>query len=250
VQVTFSAAAVNISNASLGVVALTGLPRGAWSTLEFTVPATVRAALLGDLPRASFSLIMNTPNGAQPLLLDNLRFSGTQTARTVFHQVAKADGVSSNALFSFETLSDWSSPQGGLSLASQNVLQGTSALSIPALGYSQIRSRNFATSELSGVTSKLSLGVFVPSNQPTPSAVGSVQAYFSCPSAGINSLYLGQASLANTFFGEYNQLTFSLPANVVSALKVSHTDFQITLALNVTASSSQYLFDDLGFVAP
>ncbi len=246
VQMSFTAAAANLNNAYIGYAGLTGLTRGQWNTVEFTVPSNIVSTLLGDFPRARFTITMNTPGGAQPLRLDNLRFRGTLTRRTVFHRKPAAP-IAPNALFGFEALSDWTSPQAALDLTTLHVVQGSSALAIPAGGYREIRSRAFSTSGLSGVTPKLALSVYIPSNQPNPTWVGDVQAFFSCPSIGLNNVPVGQVILTNLFYGEYNRIKFNLPANVVSALTTSHSDAQFSFALNVGASSDRYFFDDLGF---
>ena len=231
----------------LGTAALTGLPKGQWSTLRFPLPAAVQTALLGDFPRAHFTIAVNTPNGAQPLHLDNLRMSGTLTSRTVHHGQPSLPPIATNPLFGFETLTDWTSPQGALTLTTAPVVQGSAALSIPSRSYTEVRSRLFATSELSGVTAKLALSVRVPSQQPNPFSTGALQAYFNCPSAGLYNVSLGQANLTNLFFDEYNRVTFTLPANVVNALKTSHADARLSFGLSVGATGGSYLLDDSGF---
>ena len=247
VQMSFTAAAANMNNAYIGYAPLTGLVRGQWNTVEFTVPGNVQTTLLGDFPRAHFTIAVNTPGGAQPLNLDNLRFRGTLTRRTVHHKVPAPIPAGSNTLFGFETLSDWTSPQVTLAQTTLHVAEGSAALAIPAGGYREIRSRPFATSGLSGVTSVLALSVYIPSNQSNPNWVGDVQAFFSCPSAGLNNVPLGQVILTNLFFDEYNRVKFNLPANVVATLNSNRTDARISFALNVGASSNSYFFDNLGF---
>jgi hypothetical protein len=250
VQMSFTTAAANVNNAYIGYAALTGLTRGQWNTIEFTVPGSVRTALLGDHPRARFSVTLNTPGGAQPLRLDNLRFRGELTKRTVHHVTPAKPPAATSPLLGFESLSDWTSPQGGLAQSTTTVANGVAALSIPAGGYREIHSRAFATSELSGVTSALGLSVYIPSNQSNPNWVGDIQAFFSCPSAGLNNVPLGQAILTHLFFDEYNRVRFNLPANVVAALQTSHPDARFSFTLNTAPSSGRYLFDDLGFGAP
>jgi hypothetical protein len=249
VQMSFTAAAANMNNAYIGYVPLTGLARGQWNTVEFTVPANIQTTLLGDFPRARFTIAVNTPGGAQPLNLDNLRFRGTLTRRTVYHKVPAPAASGPSTLLGFETLSDWTSPQVTLSQTTLHVAEGTKALAIPAGGYREIRSRAFSTNELSGITSVLVLSVYIPSDQSNPNWVGDVQAFFSCPSAGLNNVPLGQAILTNLFFDEYNRVRFNLPSNVVSVLGSNRNDARFSFALNVGASSSQYFFDNLAFVS-
>src|SRR5690606_13699170 len=53
---------------------LTPLGRGAWSALEFALPASVVAALRSDVP--AVQLIVATNTGTAGLLVDHLRFTG------------------------------------------------------------------------------------------------------------------------------------------------------------------------------
>lgn len=230
----------------MGQQDLTALPRGQWSTVVFNVPSSVRAALLGDFPSAQFFFSANTsvPTG---VLLDNFRFGGSMTQRTVSHQNgSQGIGVNSNPFLSFENLSDWTSPAGGLSHNAQTVSDGAYSLAVPSGSWREVRSRNFSTSELPTLGNELSLDVFIPDPQLNPWWVGDVQVYASCPSAGIYNQYVGQKSLTNLFVGEFNRLSFPVPSNVRNALAGSHSGCQLSFTIVSSQSGASFLFDRFG----
>jgi len=73
-----SAPSVGLLDVFVGTVQLTGLPKGTFKDVTFTLPNAVYAALQGDFDDLSVRLIFNLPAGVtQPLLVDNLRFGGT-----------------------------------------------------------------------------------------------------------------------------------------------------------------------------
>ena len=220
---TFSAPGANVFNAYLGWNGLTNLPRGAWSTLTFPLPASVQAALLGDTANAQFSILLNVASCQAPMLIDNLRMGGNLVSRTVPHRVGSEDlSITTNTLFSFENTADWSSSQTILGGNTAQKSHGDASLSVPAVSWVEVKSRAFSTSETPGATAKLNLDVFVPAPQPNATWAGAVQAYFSCPAAGLYNVYVGQQSLNNRFVGEFNSLVFDLPASVVTVLQTAN----------------------------
>lgn len=56
-------------------ISLAPLGRG-WKALTFQVPSAIESSLLTPQTGVRFSVAVNTPEGAPPLLLDNLRFAG------------------------------------------------------------------------------------------------------------------------------------------------------------------------------
>ena len=109
-------------------------------------------------------------------------------------------------------------------------------------------SRTFSTSELPEITDTLSLDVYVPSPQPNPYWTGDIQAFLSCPSAGLDNAPLGGESLTNLFPNEFNALAFPLTSAMVGALSASHEDCSWRLDLNVNQGAGQFNFDRLGFL--
>lgn len=76
VQLYVSVPAANLNNAYVGQLELTAGGTG-WKTATLTLPAAVRTALLAPHADARFTITTNTPQGAPPLVLDNLRFAGS-----------------------------------------------------------------------------------------------------------------------------------------------------------------------------
>ncbi len=225
---------------------LTSLPRGQWSTLEFNVPTNFRNALLGDYANARFHIQLNVADCARRVLLDNLRFGGDITKRQTYHvRGSQQNPVTTNALFSFDDVNEWGSnrPLG----ASTNKVQGTGSVGVAASGYTTVTSRPFATSELTGVTRKLSLDVFVPKPQPNQYWTGSLELYVTC--GALYNAYVGQYSLTNRFENEYNTALFTAPEEVYQTLRGARgqlTGCRLTTVLNVNPGGT-WLLDNLGF---
>jgi hypothetical protein len=76
VQLYLTIPGAQMVNNFIGQVELTPGGTG-WRTAAFTLPANVRAALLEAQSNVRIGIAVNTPNGAPPILLDNLRFNGT-----------------------------------------------------------------------------------------------------------------------------------------------------------------------------
>ncbi|HOA04177.1 MAG TPA: hypothetical protein PKI27_17865 [Dermatophilaceae bacterium] len=239
--------AAEIYNSPIGHRELTGLEVGVWHTLEFDVVEDVQDAFLGDFPDGLLRIAVNTPWGAPGLRLDNLRFSGELIDRTLMHQ-GPSSGGTTNPVFSFDTSSDWSSTTADLRAEGTEITQGTASLGVQASGYAEILSRAFDPAELGAVSSVLSLDVFVPTEQPNPYWMGAVQAYATCPAAGIYDAYLGQEDLTFLFRGEFNTVEFPpLPAEVVTAFSTPGQACWFKLALNVNDGSGEHLLDNLAF---
>jgi hypothetical protein len=243
--------AAGFNNAWLGQVDLTSLPRGGWVTVSVPVGPSLEQAILDDYPGLRIRIITNvsTATGFDSVLLDNLRFSGELTERTIFHQTgSQGSPVSSSSLLSFEVSTDWTSAQATLNLNSDDVSDGAFSLSVPAGGTKFVVSRPFTTAELPALGGTLSLDVYVPNPQPNPWWVGDVQVYLTCSSANLYNVWLGQAPLSGLFPNEFNQLTFDLPSNVEAALNGAHSGCHFSLALNSNTGSGAFLFDRLGFL--
>ncbi len=236
-----------IYNVPIGHRELTGLEVGVWHTLEFDVGEDVQEAFLGDYPDGLLRIAVNTPWGAPGVLLDNLRFTGELIDRTVTHQ-GPSSGGTTNPVFSFDTASDWSSTTADLRAEGTEITQGTASLGVLASGYAEISSRAFDPAELGAVSSVLSVDVFVPDEQPNPYWMGALQAYATCPAAGIYDAYLGQQDLTFLFRGEFNTVEFPpLPPEVVAAFSSPGQACWFKLALNVNEGSGEHLLDNLAF---
>jgi hypothetical protein len=249
VQVFAQIAAANINNVPLGLSqGLTTLPRGAFSTLTFPVSAAVKQASLGDFPDAQLIVAVNNNSCRTPLAIDNVRFAGNLTQRTVFHREGSAGlQVATSPLLSFETLADWSSSQ--VAVRSESVLKsdGNLSLAVPVSGFVEVRSRAFATTEITGETSKMNLDVFIPRPQPNVFWTGDVRLVFDCPAAGISNLTLGSQTLTGRFQNEFNALSFNVPSNVLSALRGSFTGCRFLIDVNAATGAGTFFLDRMGF---
>ena len=227
-----------------GILDLTPLPRGAWSTLTFAVPENVRTVLLGDHPGALFVVTTNTSTDG--VLVDNFAFAGTLTNRTVPHQSGSSGmDIATTDLWSFEVGADWTS-SAALTAEPIDVTHGARALGVEASGWTVITSRAFATSELPVPTSHLGIDVFIPDPQPNPWWVGEVRMLLTCPSSEIQDAFVGNRPLQNLFPSEFNHLVFELPSDVQAALS-SSTICSLEIILNTQNGAGRFIIDRLGF---
>jgi hypothetical protein len=188
--------------------------------------------------------VLNLGSCQAPVLIDNLRFSGNIVQREVFHlRGSSTFPVSSNSLFGFEQLSDWSSST--TLAASTDFTQGTRALSVAANNFTPVVSRAFNTSELSGVTNQLNLDVRIPSPPSNAYWFGDVSVVFSC--GPVNGASFGPAPLTYKFRGEYNSFRFVLSPELVTALKGSYSNCRATVNVN-SGPGVTFLLDNMGFV--
>jgi hypothetical protein len=251
VQMFLSIPAAQMYNAHLGWQGLTKLPRGQWTTIEYTLTPVARAALAGDHPGAQFTIALNLGSCAAPLLIDNLRFIGALVSRVAPHQEGSTNlNVQTNSLFGFEQPGTWSSQQAAVALDFDLRSHGTASLSVPSGGWIEVASSPFATNQAPPVTGKMNIDVFIPPGQSNPWWVGDLSASFDCPSAGLYSVYLGNKPLTNLFESEFNSVVFDVPSNVQQALRASHTGCRIKLELNTSAGKGNFRFDRLGFISP
>lgn len=254
VQLFFVAQSAGIYGVELGRNALTSLPRGAWSTIEFSVPSNVRAVLLADTSNAAFRLATNTSLCANKLLVDNLRFVNTLIERRVFHSATgTVPVVHSSGVLTFDNAGDWTSPRVTLTQDTVNKTQGTASLSFSPTNWTEINSRRFAVSEIADVTSLLNVDVYIPAYSVIPGWVGSLHAYFDCPTAGIWNEYIGQVALDNRFDDEFNSTAaqshlFAVSGKIQAALKGGYSGCQFRFGLAASSALGTVKLDRGGFV--
>jgi hypothetical protein len=255
-QLFASIPAAGINNAFLGQVELGTLANGAWSSVNFTVTEEVFQAIAGDYPGMTLSFKLNTPCGA-PLSdfyhLDNLRFTGDLTARTVFHRVGSRHlQVRSNSLFGFENFNEWSVPSGTNATISpeiRRVEEGLAALRVVGASWIPVNSVTFNTTSLLGssVGPFLSIDVFVPNPQPEWYWVGDVRVELTCN--GNNQPLGAPIPLTYFFEGEYNVAIFEIPSAGLALLQ-GNNNCVIRPVLNITGGpdSGIFLLDNMGFL--
>jgi hypothetical protein len=134
------------------------------------------------------------------------------------------------SILGFELQGAWTSTA-PLSLNATLKTQGLFGLNVGGSGYRLLVSSALRT-PLLPVGPTLRLDFYVPGNQPNPQWFGAVQAYVSCPSAGMHNAYLGQVELTGKPTNRFSPLAFSVPANVQTALSQARTDCFFSLAVN------------------
>ena len=167
--------------------------------------------------------------------------------------LASATGVAAPAdVMGFETAGAWSTTTVGAVLAQSSThSQGASSLSIHPSnknGYTPIASVPLTT--LSGVSTVLALDIMLPTQQPNPRWLGTVQMYLNCPSRSIFSQFLAQAELTGKPLNVWNTISFPLTnAQVSGLLSAGYSDLTITIMLNVQVpTTGSYFIDNLRFV--
>lgn len=129
---------------------------------------------------------------------------------------------SPNALFGFENAApDWTSSEAVLMRDSVRITEGTSSLMFVSKNFTRINSRAFDTSELSGITGRLSLDVYLTFPE------GQVTLQFECSAARIGATNLGTRSLAGYPLEAWNTIYFEVPARIVSALATKYNGCKI-----------------------
>ena len=239
-----------IFNAWVGQVELTGLTTGAWNTIRFTLPENLVQALAGDYPGLVFKLAFNVNATAGPLRIDIFRFEPVLRTRTIFHQVgSNGINVSSKSLLRFETASDWNRGTLQVSRNTSFFTEGQASMAFVPQGWGTLVSRNFSSAEVAPASQRVSFDLRIPDPQPNIWWGGDISLTFNCPSAGLYNVYIGQQSLTNLFWGEFNDIGFNLPANVVQTLQqAGRTDCQWQIAVNVSSGSGTFHIDNFGFV--
>jgi hypothetical protein len=140
----------------------------------------------------------------------------------------------------------WTSAQAQLSVATSPRTQGCYALKVAGSGFMTLNSARFAT-PLPSVTPTLKLDVFVPAGQPNQYWYGGVQMFASCPSAGLNNFYLGQAELTGKPTGRFSTVSYVVPANVRNVLLGTHNDCSFSVGVNVNPTPTPVVLDNLRF---
>jgi hypothetical protein len=253
-QLLVSIRGAGVTNFPLGTYFLSaagGMVPNQWNTLSFTVPQNIQDILLGVDANAQYHIVLNLACGA-PVLLDNLRFLGNLRERQQFFTRASSQyTVTSNPLFSFDDSGDWSSTS-PLSAESQTKIEGAASLGVVPT-FTQVKSRSFSTAELSAVTDRLNLDVYLPKQPPLPPQwwSGSLELFFTC--GGLVNQSVGLVELQNEgFLGQFNSYEFTLPSNLVSILNGSQGTFtgcsvDVHFSM-VNPQGTTFFLDNMGFI--
>jgi hypothetical protein len=138
---------------------------------------------------------------------------------------------------------DWTATSGLVSQSSQHV-EGAGSLAISNSGNTTITSA--ALSSLGPVADKLTLDVLLPTVQPNPSWLGTVQLVVECPSQQLWYEALAERPLQGQPLGQFVRFEFPLSASTQQKLSTgSYTDLRFKLLLNVPSGAGPWLVDRL-----
>jgi hypothetical protein len=153
-------------------------------------------------------------------------------------------------ILGFETpQADWTIINGGLGTitASTTRSQGAFSLAVNARGYVPIRSRNMSSLG-SDVGPLLRFDVRLPPEQPNPFWFGATQAFVTIPSLGVFNAFVGQVELTGFPLSQFKTAEMVLSPDLLSKLRGSYNDLQLTVVLNVPSNATgTYRIDNLRF---
>jgi hypothetical protein len=157
----------------------------------------------------------------------------------------QALSTSAASVLGFESAGDWSIAYAGTESTSSTHTQGSSSLAVKAHGYTVVTSKKLKSLGAS-VSQTLSLDFLLPTQQLNPWWYGSLQLFVTMPSKGIYNAYVGQEQLTGLPLNTFNRAEFTVPADVLTALRGTYDDLQFSVALNVPSGSvGSYLLDNL-----
>jgi uncharacterized membrane protein len=167
-----------------------------------------------------------------------------------------AEALTAQDVMGFESLSAWTPSSGTESLSSMHT-QGVSAyaLAVP-VNFTNIVSAAIDNTapNLQGIASagsSLALDMVIPTQQPNPSFLGSVQLSVSVPSRSVFNLFLAQVELTGLPLGTFQTLHFAVPDSLRTSLRgATFSDLTFTVALNApSGATGTYIFDNLRVLA-
>jgi RHS repeat-associated protein len=121
--------------------------------------------------------------------------------------------------------------------------EGTRSLSLS--GSTSPSARSTALSTLGTLASQAAIDVQVPTSLQGQSWLGQVALTFNAPSAGVNNINAGAATLSGPV-GTFRRYTITIPQFVVTALNThTYSDLTLTVQLTVPSTSGAFLVDAL-----
>jgi len=147
-----------------------------------------------------------------------------------------------NSLFSFDTATDWSTDGGTVAVDTAVKSQGTGSIAFTVASKTVIRSRSFATSEVPGATSKISLDVYFETAQGNQS---NIQMWFECVAANVYNGYVEYKATGGIAAKTWTSVVFTMPAPVAAAFQGNFIGCKLWMDFEATGLVR---FDNLGFV--
>jgi RHS repeat-associated protein len=140
------------------------------------------------------------------------------------------------------TNGDWRAVTGTASSSTVHS-EGTRSLSLS--GSTSPSARSTSISTLGPLASQAGIDVQVPTSLQGQSWLGQVALTFNAPSAGVNNVNAGAATLSGPV-GTFRRYTIAIPSFVVTALNThTYSDLTITVQLTVPSTSGAFLVDAL-----
>jgi len=147
-----------------------------------------------------------------------------------------------NSLFSFDIPADWSMDGGTVAADAAVKSQGTGSISFTVASKTVIRSRPFATSEVPGATTKISMDVYIDATQ---SNQANIQMWFECVAANVYNGYIEYRPLGGIALKTWTPVVFNMPTPVATAMKGNFTGCKLWMDIE---ASGLLRFDNMGFV--
>ncbi len=234
-------------SAYVGQAELSGLPTSTFTTLNFAVPAPVRAAIDAGLPDVRFRIALNVEPGSTGLYrFDHLRFVGATQGDTP----EPSDAAVYERVLGFESAADWTSAQPNISrVLMPSRTQGSSALGVqsPVGGWFELRSKAVNPQ---GGSKTLLVDIKLPAFQPNQWWQGALQLYVEAPSVGLYNQYVGQVELTGLATEQFHTVKFDVADWILTELVQARRDLTFKLALSVPSGANRfYVFDNLRFDA-
>ncbi len=245
IQLSGEVASAGVYGTYIGDISLNNIARGEWVEIRAALPSSLRNALRGNYPGAMVRTFVNA--GVEGIQVRGLRTTGggfTQPRSSFVH--GTRPNVDTFPLFDFEE-DGWTSPTNNLMLDAMSKSSGDYSALIDTGGWSEIVSRDFATSEIPALGDKLAIDVFAPESLPNPYWGGALQAYLTCPSEGVWSGYIGQVDLTHLYLNAWNTVEILLPVHLRDTLESDANDCSLKLTLNVHQGLSMWHIDRIGF---
>jgi hypothetical protein len=168
---------------------------------------------------------------------------GCSTSTAAEAIAVSGQALEGNQVLGFEDVSGWAASTATLALSNTHV-EGSHALAVSQAGSATVHIRSVPLS--TPVGDQLSFQLLVPTQQPNPFWLGAVELYLDVPSRNVNSAFIGHQELTGLTVGQFQRITFTVPAWVASALRAGpYNDLSFEFALTVPAGSQTYLFDAL-----
>jgi len=150
--------------------------------------------------------------------------------------------ASAQSVMSFDDTAAWGVTPGTISLNTQSHEEGSASIQLIGSGWNQLQSIPFSWgSNFSNVT----LAIEQPATLVNPYWTGQVQVYMESRTFGIYNQWIGQVDLTPLPKGNWTDVSFVVPAWIISNITGAIPDLVFRIVLNTPQLSSGYSVDNL-----